>query len=65
MTLRFLRRVRIAPGLRVNLSKSGASLSVGRKGMWLTSAPTNGEARRPTSIGTKSRRARFWVNSRA
>ena len=32
MTLRFFRRVRIAPGLRVNLSKSGASVSIGRRG---------------------------------
>jgi hypothetical protein len=39
MTLRFWRRVRIVPGLRVNLSKSGASVSVGRRGAWLTSGP--------------------------
>lgn len=32
MTLRLFRRVRLAPGLRMNLSKSGLSLSVGRKG---------------------------------
>lgn len=31
MSLRFFRRVRIIPGLRVNFSKSGASLSVGRR----------------------------------
>jgi hypothetical protein len=30
MTLRFWRRVRIFPGLRMNLSRSGVSLSVGR-----------------------------------
>jgi hypothetical protein len=39
MTLRFFRRVRINPGLRVNLSKSGASLSVGRRGAWFTTGP--------------------------
>jgi hypothetical protein len=39
MTLRFFRRVRIFPGLRMNLSRSGASLSVGRKGMWYTAGP--------------------------
>jgi hypothetical protein len=39
MSLRFWRRVRIAPGLRVNLSRSGASLSVGRRGAWLTTGP--------------------------
>ena len=32
MTLRLFRRVRIAPGLRVNLSKSGASVSIGCRG---------------------------------
>jgi hypothetical protein len=30
MTLRLFRRVRIAPRFRVNLSKGGVSLSVGR-----------------------------------
>jgi hypothetical protein len=39
MTLRFFRRVRIIPGLRVNLSKSGASVSVGHKGAWFTTGP--------------------------
>jgi Protein of unknown function (DUF4236) len=39
MTLRFFRRVRIVPGLRVNLSKSGASVSVGRRGAWFTTGP--------------------------
>jgi hypothetical protein len=39
MGLRFTRRVRIAPFARLNLSKSGASISVGRKGFWLTAGP--------------------------
>ena len=39
MPLRFTRRIRLAPGLRLNLSKSGASIGVGRKGMWLTTGP--------------------------
>jgi Protein of unknown function (DUF4236) len=39
MTIRFWRRVGIAPGLRINLSKSGASVSVGRRGAWLTTGP--------------------------
>lgn len=39
MGLRFWRRVRIIPGLRVNLSKSGASLSIGRRGAWYTIGP--------------------------
>jgi hypothetical protein len=39
MTLRFFRRVRIIPGLRANLSRSGVSLSVGRRGAWYTAGP--------------------------
>jgi hypothetical protein len=39
MGWRFRRRVSILPGLRVNLSRSGVSLSVGRKGMWYTAGP--------------------------
>jgi hypothetical protein len=33
MGFRFQRRVRIAPGVRLNLSKSGAGASLGRKGL--------------------------------
>ena len=36
MGFRFRRSFRIAPGFRVNLSKSGVSESVGRRGAWLT-----------------------------
>ena len=36
MGFRFTRRLSIIPGLRVNLSKSGASLSLGHRGAWLT-----------------------------
>lgn len=44
MGLRFSRRIGIAPGLRVNLSKSGVGLSVGRKGAWLTFGPRSKRA---------------------
>jgi len=37
--LRFRRTFRIAPGLRLNLSKSGVSASVGRRGLWFTVGP--------------------------
>jgi hypothetical protein len=37
--LRFRRSFRIAPGLRVNLSRSGVSASVGRRGACLTIGP--------------------------
>ncbi|MDD3370861.1 MAG: DUF4236 domain-containing protein [Alphaproteobacteria bacterium] len=33
MGLRFHKSIRLIPGLRLNLSKSGPSLSVGQKGM--------------------------------
>jgi len=36
MSLRFFRRVRLAPGVTLNLSKSGASLSFGPRGTKLT-----------------------------
>jgi hypothetical protein len=39
MGFRFTRRVSIIPGLRVNLNKSGASLSLGGRGHWLTVGP--------------------------
>ena len=39
MAIRFWRRFRIVPGLRINLSKSGASLSIGRRGAWYTIGP--------------------------
>jgi hypothetical protein len=35
MGLRFQRRIRIAPGVRLNLSKSGIGASVGRTGLRL------------------------------
>jgi hypothetical protein len=39
MSLRLWRRKQLFSGMRVNLSKSGLSLSVGRKGAWYTSGP--------------------------
>jgi hypothetical protein len=39
MTLRFYHRVTLIPGLRVNLSRSGASLSIGHRGIWYTIGP--------------------------
>jgi hypothetical protein len=39
MPLRFFRRIRIAPGFRVNLSRSGVSASIGRRGAWFTIGP--------------------------
>jgi Protein of unknown function (DUF4236) len=39
MSIRLWRRKTLFPGMRVNLSRSGFSLSVGRKGAWLTAGP--------------------------
>jgi hypothetical protein len=36
MGFRFYRRIRLIPGLRVNLSRSGPSLSFGHRGAWYT-----------------------------
>jgi hypothetical protein len=36
MGLRFYRRFRILPGLRLNLLRSGVSTSIGGRGHWLT-----------------------------
>jgi len=47
MGLRFSRRVSIVPGLRVNFSKSGPSLSIGHRGFWYTI----GQNRRRVTIG--------------
>ena len=36
MGLRVWRRIRVAPGLTLNVSRRGASLSAGGRGHWLT-----------------------------
>lgn len=38
-SFRFQRRIRILPGLRINLSKSGVSTSIGTRGAWFTIGP--------------------------
>jgi hypothetical protein len=37
--LRFRRSFRLFPGMRINLSKSGVSTSIGRRGRWFTIGP--------------------------
>lgn len=39
MGFRFQRRIKLFPGVRLNLSKSGVSTSVGRRGLWFTFGP--------------------------
>ena len=36
MGFRFHRSIRLLPGIRLNLSKSGVSTSIGTRGAWLT-----------------------------
>jgi Protein of unknown function (DUF4236) len=36
MGFRFYRRINLFPGLRVNMSKSGISTSIGTRGGWFT-----------------------------
>ncbi len=44
MAFRFWRRFKIAPGIRLNLSKSGPSLSFGKRGAWFTVGPRGARA---------------------
>lgn len=48
MSLRFYRRVHVLPGVRVNLSMRGASVSFGHRGAWYTMG-ANG--RRTATLG--------------
>jgi hypothetical protein len=66
MSLRFWRRVRVVPGLRVNLSRSGASLSIGRRGAWYTTGPrcrrvTAGWAEKLPPVAATPQGRRTWV----
>jgi hypothetical protein len=58
--LRFQRRIKIAPGLRLNLSKSGASVSAGHRGFWYTVGPRGERA----TIGLPGS-GLFWTQTRA
>jgi len=72
MGFRFQRRIKIAPGFRLNLSKSGASLSMGRLGAWLNLSarglqttlgiPGTGLSYR-SKLGSKHRRKTLQGNS--
>jgi hypothetical protein len=46
--MRFQKSIRIAPGIRINLSKSGVGVSVGPRGM---KVGVDGKGRRYTSVG--------------
>ena len=46
--MRFQKSIRIAPGIRINLSKSGVGVSVGPKGL---NVGVDGKGRRYSSVG--------------
>ena len=48
MGFRFRRSVKLFPGLRLNASKSGLSMSVGTRGAWYTVGP---KGRRRVTVG--------------
>lgn len=56
MSFRFFRRIRIAPGIRLNLSGSGISASVGRRGAWYT---IGANGRRQVTLGIPGTGLRF------
>lgn len=45
MAFRFRRSIRVAPGVRINLGKKSASVSIGRKGMRFTQSTTGRSTR--------------------
>jgi hypothetical protein len=53
MPLRFYRRVRLIPGIRLNASRGGVSLSMGHRGAWFTVGPRG----RRVSVGWPKRSA--------
>ncbi|WP_454283473.1 DUF4236 domain-containing protein [Roseovarius sp. MBR-79] len=57
MAFRFCRRVRLAPGVTLNLSKSTASLSFGPRGAKYTISPRANRATRAIAVGLTSRRS--------
>ncbi|MEA3250610.1 MAG: DUF4236 domain-containing protein [Pseudomonadota bacterium] len=58
MAFRFQRRITLAPGLRLNLSKRGMGLSVGPRGASLSVGPVE-------SMGMPAYRAQAWPVGRS
>jgi len=55
MSFRFWRRIKIAPGVTLNLSKSGGSLSLGPRGAKFTVGSRGKRALSYEELGEKSR----------
>jgi hypothetical protein len=56
MGLRFYRRLHVLPGVRLNLTTRGMSVSVGRKGLWYTAGRAG---RRSATLGFPGSGLRF------
>ena len=61
MGFRFQRRIRLLPGIRLNLSKGGISMSLGRRGAWATF----GRGRQRTSVGLPGTGLSYTETSRS
>ena len=59
MPLRFYRRVSLIPGLRLNASRGGLSLSIGHRGAWYTLGP---HGRRRVTLGLPGT-GLFWTEN--
>ena len=60
MGFRFYRRIRLLPGVRLNLGSRSASVSVGQRGSWLTF----GRRRRSASVGLPGTGLRYTSGAR-
>lgn len=61
MGFRFQRRIRLLPGIRLNISKGGISASIGRRGAWATF----GRGRRRTTVGLPGTGLSYTETSRS
>lgn len=62
MTFRFRRSIKVAPGIRLNLSKSGVSATVGPRGAKVT---LNHKGERRSTVGIPGSGLSFTSTSRA
>jgi hypothetical protein len=60
MGLRFYRRVPLLPGVRLNVSGSGPSVSFGHRGAWYTWGP---HGRRTATLGWPGTGLRYSISS--
>ena len=59
MGWRFSRRIRVLPGVRLNVSKGGISTSVGGRGAWLTVGKRGSD----TSLGVPGTGIRYTTHT--